>query len=124
MNAILWHAVNSLGWIWWFPPCVLAAINLGLLSRLNAPVTRLGRVARVFAWVAHVPMLFVGLSVIGYWWIGTTPLNSLGLIALPLMIVGNTLFYTQLFLACRVVNKQATPNHRHWAQKVLGVASQ
>ena len=123
MNAMIWQTVNALGWWWWFPPCILAAANLALLAGLNAPITRLGRTARVLAWLAHIPMLFVGVSYLASVVLHNPALtlNSLGLIALPLMIVGNFVLYLQLYLACRAMRKEARPNAKHWTQRVLGI---
>jgi hypothetical protein len=106
-NTWLWDIVNTAGWWWWGPCVVIAVKNMVILSGLNAPVTGLGRTARVFAWMAHIPMLF------------SLQFNAMGCIALPLMLVANNVLYIQLWLACRRERRQASPNPHYGVQRVL-----
>ncbi len=107
MNNWLWENINALGWIFWMP-CVLVAIkNLFLLSSLDAPSTHLGRAARVFAWLAHIAMMFA------------PAMNVMGCIALPLMLIANNLLYVQVMMACRAAKGQAIPRDVSFAQRVL-----
>ncbi len=107
MNAILWDYINSWGWAFWLP-CVLVAIkNLFLLSSLDAPVTGLGRAARVFAWLAHIAMVFA------------PAMNVMGCLALPLMLIANNLLYVQVMMACRASKGLAVPRDISFAQRVL-----
>lgn len=107
MNALIWHYIDSWGWAFWLP-CVLVAIkNLFLLASLDAPVTGLGRAARVFAWLAHIAMMFA------------PAMNSMGCLALPLMLVANNLLYVQVMMACREAKGQEIPRDVSFAQRVL-----
>lgn len=94
MNEALWDFLNWAGWWYWIPAILLSLRNLYLLSMLSAPGTGLGRAARVFAWLAHLPMIF------------TPAFNALGSFALPLMLVANNLLYHQL----RDVSDAAAPS--------------
>lgn len=105
MNAALWSIINELGWFYWMPFIFLAGRNLYLLSRLAAPATSLGRAARTFAWLAHLPLLFAP------WF------NVMGSLALPLMLVANNLLYRQLREACEAAIR--SPNGRHRARRIL-----
>ena len=104
MNAGLWDLINWLGWYYWLPFIFVAVWNIYLLSQLAAPVTALGRAARTFAWLAHIPLLF------SPWF------NVMGSIALPVMLVANNLLYHQLRAAC-----QANPesNDKDRATRIL-----
>lgn len=107
MNDLIWSFINSWGWAFWFP-CVLVAIkNLFLLASLAAPTTRLGRAARVFAWLAHIAMMFA------------PAMNSMGCIALPLMLIANNLLYVQVMMACRAAKGEPVPRDVSFAQRVL-----
>ena len=105
MNAFLWHLIDGMGWWWWGPCIVLAGRNLYLLACLSAPATTIGRAARTFAWLAHLPMLFVP------WF------NSLGCIALPLLLAASNLLYEQLRGAC--LSQPTSTNHPHRARRIL-----
>jgi len=106
-NEWLWSVINDAGWGWWIPCWLLAIKNMVWLSMLTAPVTGIGRAARTFAWLAHIPMAFIPLY------------NALGCVALPLMLIANNILYIQLWLACREQRKRQSPNLRHGARRVL-----
>ena len=105
MNAWLWHVINGAGWWWWGPCIVLAARNLYLLTTLSAPTTTIGRAARTFAWLAHLPMLFVP------WF------NALGCVSLPLLLAASNLLYEQLRAAC--LSQPPSPNRGHRSRRIL-----
>lgn len=100
MNGALWNIINELGWYYWAPFILLAIRNVYVLSRLSAPTSALGRAARTFAWLAHLPLLFAP------WF------NVMGSIALPLMLVANNLLYRQLREACQTAAPSANGAHR------------
>jgi hypothetical protein len=106
-NTLIWETINAWGWWYWSFAIFLSIKNLILLSLLGAPATHLGRAARVAAWIAHIPMLF------------TPAFNSLGMIALPLMVLANNLLYFQHYLACRDARKNPSPNAAFGARKIL-----
>lgn len=105
MNEKIWEILNLLGWYYWVPFILLAARNLYLLSRLSAPATSLGRAARTFAWLAHLPLLFAP------WF------NVMGSLALPLTLVANNLLYRQLREACEAAIP--SPNGTHRVRQIL-----
>lgn len=107
MNALLWQYINSWGWAFWLPCILIAAKNLIVLATLDAPTSSLGRAARVFAWLAHIPMLFC------YWF------NALGCIALALMLIANNLLYVQIQIECRKARGEAPSRDISFAQRVL-----
>ena len=107
LNQFIWDIVNAAGWWWWIPCWALSIKNMIWLANLSAPATFIGRVARTFAWLAHIPMGFLPL------------MNSMGLIALPLMLIANNILYIQLWLACRAQRGQPVLNAGHMARRVL-----
>lgn len=106
-NAWLWDLVNTAGWWWWAPCWLLAIKNMIWLANLTAPVTFIGRLARTFAWISHIPMAFIPLF------------NALGTVALPLMLVANNILYIQLWLACREQRDTIKSHPRHGVRRVL-----
>lgn len=105
MNAALWNLINWLGWYYWLPFIFVAVHNVYLLSCLSAPATALGRAARTFAWLAHIPLLFAPFF------------NVMGSLALPLMLVANNLLYRQLRQAC--VAAKPSANGEHLSRQIL-----
>lgn len=111
MNDLIWTYITAWGWVYW-TPCVLVAIrNLFLLASLDAPTTHLGRSARVFAWLAHLAMMF------------SPAMNSLGCVALPLMLIANNLLYEQIRASCRA-RAEALAHDTPLAQRVLSTIVQ
>lgn len=107
MNAVIWDIINSWGWAFWLPCVLVAAKNLLVLASLDAPTSNLGRAARVFAWLAHIPMVFC------------IKFNALGCIALPLMLIANNLLYVQIQIECRKARGEAPARDTSFAQWVL-----
>lgn len=119
-NDWLWTVINAAGWWWWIPCIIVAAINLVLLTKLSPPVTTTGAVARGFAWLAHLPLLFVGIAaLVGYFMHTSVSLNALGLLSLPLMLISNNILYTQLWLACRREKRTLAYHPRYGAARAL-----
>jgi len=85
-NDFIRESIDWLGWFWWGPTVVLAAYNLGVLYVLDAPASLGARMARVFMILACV--LMVGVP----WY------NSLGMIALPVLIVSCCVINTQFWV--------------------------
>jgi len=106
-NSFLWGVIDAAGWWWWIPCWLLAIKNMIWLSLLNAPVTGIGRAARTFAWLAHIPMGFIPLY------------NALGCVALPLLLVASNILYIQLWLSCREQRKLLNTHPKYGARRVL-----
>jgi hypothetical protein len=119
-NDFLWNAVNDAGW-WWWGPCIIIAIkNLVILANLSAPITTIGRIARGFAWMAHIPLAFVGIvAVIADLTDIPVSLNGLGPFSMPLLLIANNALYIQLWLACREQKRNASPNKAYGVQRIL-----
>lgn len=107
MNGMIWTYINAWGWAFWLPCVLIAGKNLIVLASLDAPTSHLGRAARVFAWLGHIPMLFA------------PAMNSMGCLALPLMLVANNLLYVQIQIECRRARGEAPSRDISFAQRVL-----
>ena len=106
-NAVLWHFVSGLGWWWWGIWVIVAFDNLRQLSHMGGAVSTTGRWARVLTWIGHLAMLFSPF------------MNSLGMIALPLILLSNNLYYRQLREACE--RAAPSPNQPYRSRNILGV---
>lgn len=108
-NQWLWSVINEAGEWWWIPCWLLALKNMVWLSNMTPARTFLGRTARVFAWLAHLCMLFSPM------------MASLRNVMIPLILISSNALYIQLWLACRKEGQGQcyVANPRHMARKVL-----
>lgn len=93
----VWTMVNALGWWWWGPIAVMAAVNLWNIYRLAAAQTLYGRVIRIVA-------------ITGFMLIAASPGNSaFGPLGLPLVLLSYMGMTHQMYRQCLAAGKIKKP---------------